>query len=116
MIRAGDLNELVTIQEPATAAASENEYGEIDLAVAEGWVRVDDRWAQVLTQGSREVFRAQQIQPDISHIVRVRYDSTTKNLHPKMRLLVRGNPVHIAGIQNVNMQNEYLELNCRERV
>lgn len=115
MIRAGDLKELVTIQEPATAESVENDYGEIDLTVTDGWTRVDDRWAQVLTQESREVFRAQQIQPDISHIVRMRYDSTTKNLHPKMRLLVRGNPVHIAGIQNVNMQNEYIELTCRER-
>ena len=116
VIRAGDLREPVIIEEPSEAAAAENDYGEIDLTQATGWNRVAERYAQVMTQGSREVERAQQIQPDISHIVRMRYDNITKDVHPKMRLLIRGNPVHIAGIVNVNLGNEFLELTCRERV
>lgn len=107
---------LVTIEEPSEAVAQENDYGEIDLTQSETWNRVGERWAQVLTQGSREVERVRQVQADVTHIVRMRYDSVTKGLHPKMRLTHRGRSLQIAGAVNVNEQNEVIECLCRERV
>lgn len=116
VINAGDLKEIVRVERPVTAQTAENDYGEIDTTVDSGWELVAECFAQVLTGGSREVERARQVQPDISHVVRMRYGSVTKNMTPEMRLMVRNNPVHIAGIVNVNLQNEFLELTCRERV
>lgn len=115
MILAGQLNQLVQIQKPVTGSAAENSYGELDTTVDAGWQRVDDRWAEVLTQGSREVFRTQQFQPDVTHLVRMRYDTTTKDVTPEMRLILKDRDLQILSANNMDEANELMELVCREK-
>lgn len=115
MINAGDLKDPVRIERPRAAVSAENDYGEIDTTVADGWELVGIRSAQILTQGSREVFRSRQFQPDTTHIVRMRYDTLTKALNPEMRLVQGTRALEIIGCHDMNEQHEVIEATCREK-
>jgi SPP1 family predicted phage head-tail adaptor len=115
MPTAGELNCRVTIQQPKTVESAENDYGEIDTTVDEGWQHLGSRPAQILTEGSREVFRSRQFQPDTTHIVRLRYDKLTKRLQPEMRLVHNERSLEIIGAHNMNELNQFVEATCREK-
>ena len=115
MINAGDLTCRVRIERPRTAESAENDYGEIDTTVNAGWELLGIVSAQVLTQGSREVFRSQQFQPDTTHVVRMRYGTLTKRLNPEMRLTHEERSLEIIGTHNMNERNEFIEATCREK-
>lgn len=114
-INAGDLTCRVRIERPKTAESAENDYGEIDTTVAAGWELVETRYAQVLTEGSREVFRSRQFQPDVTHIVRMLYDTVTSTITPEMRLNYRDRALEIIGCHDMNEMHQYVEATCREK-
>ena len=114
-INAGDLTCRVRIERPKTAESAENDYGEIDTTVAAGWELVETRYAQVLTESSREVFRSRQFQPDTTHIVRMRYDTVTSLLNPEMRLAYGSRSLEIIGCHDMNELHQYVEATCREK-
>lgn len=115
VINAGSLDTPVRIERPRSAVSAENDYGEIDTTVAAGWELVGIRSAQVLTQGSREVFRSRQFQPDTTHVLRLRYDTLTQALNPEMRLVVGTRSLEIIGCHDMNERHEVIEATCREK-
>lgn len=70
-------------------------------------------WAYVEEQGGRELFRAQQVQPNLTHLVRVRH---VAGVTPKMRVLY--DETRVLNIESVvqDAKRQWLTLNCVEAV
>ena len=87
----GPMRDLVTLQSAVTAAPSS--FGE---APAE-FTTIGTVYAQVLETGSREVWQAQQVQPDVTHVVVIRY---YPGLTERWRLLFAGNVLEVQSATN----------------
>jgi SPP1 family predicted phage head-tail adaptor len=85
-LSAGTFDRRVTIQKIKTSP-SLNALGEADLTDDANWETHCVRWASVDTQGGREFWKRQRVQAEVDQIFRVRYDSTTKAITPRMRVL-----------------------------
>lgn len=105
MIRAGELNERVTIQAPTE---SRNALGETTLS----WSDFTTRWASVDGVSSREaIFNGKQ-DVNITHRVRMRFVS---GLTQNMRLIWRGRTLDITSLLEHANRSEH-ELICSESV
>lgn len=105
MIRAGELNERVTIQAPAE---SRNALGETTLS----WSDYTTRWASVEGVSAREaIFNGKQ-DVNITHRVRMRFVS---GLTQNMRLIWRGKTLEITSLLEHANRSEH-ELICSESV
>lgn len=105
-ITAGSLREPLTIQRKV--AVSDGMGGQaiqwIDLATVRGDVR---------PLSGRESVQAMQLQASLTHRIYIRYRA---DLTPADRLVMRGQPLQIRAIVNVEMRNRWLELACDQGV
>ena len=101
-LTAGKLREPLTIQRKL--AVSDGMGGEsiqwITLATIRGYVR---------PLSGREAVQAMQLQASLTHRIYIRYRA---DLTPADRLVMRGQPLQIRAIVNVEMRNRWLELAC----
>lgn len=107
---AGDYNHRVTVckNDPTS-----NPDGQKVPAESE-WIR---RWAKVTPLAGRERLLAQQTQADITYRVRMRYDTQTKTIRPKMHLKLRdGTVLNIKRVFDVEMRKTEIEMECNQRV
>lgn len=105
MIRAGELNQRVTIQ---AATESRNALGETTLS----WSDYTTRWASVEGISSREsLFNGRQ-ETNITHRVRLRW---VDGLTQKMRIIWRGRTLEITSLLEHNNRSEH-ELICSENI
>lgn len=109
MLRAGELRHRVTLQ--WDTGITVNEVGETTAA----WTDFAGPLpAHVEPLAGRELWNAQQIQPDISHKVTIRY---LANVTSKMRVIYGQRTFHIEGPPtNIGEKNRELMLMCREAV
>jgi len=105
-ITAGSLREQLTIQRKV--AVSDGMGGQaiqwIDLATVRGDVR---------PLSGRESVQAMQLQASLTHRIYIRYRA---DMTPADRLVMRGQPLQIRAIVNVEMRNRWLELACDQGV
>ena len=101
-LTAGKLREPLTIQRKL--AVSDGMGGEsiqwITLATIRGDVR---------PLSGREAVQAMQLQASLTHRIYIRYRA---DLTPADRLVMRGQPLQIRAIVNVEMRDRWLELAC----
>ena len=114
MNTAGDYDKRISIEAPKTAADIENAYGEIDLGDDGSWRLVARCWAEVQSQGGREVERLKQNTADLTHLIRIRWSSATKDIDPSMRIVLGERKLEIISAANVNEKNSVIEMMCRE--
>lgn len=106
-MQAGKLRHRVDIQ---TRSASQDSLGE----QVHTWSAVATSVpARVEQLSGKELFSAQQINPQLSHKVSMRYYS---GLDPKHRLLWEGRYLDILSIANPDARREEHQLLCLERV
>jgi SPP1 family predicted phage head-tail adaptor len=94
-LKAGDLRDRVTIQEPVTSINSSGEqvtnWEEVTFSA-----RGDGKfWASVNPMSARELLAAEAVKSEVKSRVVMRYNA---NVTAKMRLLIDGVPHNIAGI------------------
>lgn len=106
---AGKYRHRVLVQKPTE---TQNGYGEPILS----WTLYIERWAEVQGRGGSEVFAARQVQPDATHIVRMRADDKSKQITPKWRIKHRDTYLNILSIDNKDDRDRELEMVCREFV
>ena len=106
-MRAGRLRERVVIQE--STGGNPSASGER----TDTWSTVMTRWAELIPQGGREFMAAQQVRNEMTHLVRMRYEST---ITPDMRLKLGSRYLYIIGIENVRERERELRLSCVEEV
>lgn len=105
-ITAGMLREPVTVQRQVSA--SDGMGGQ-----AIQWVDLLTASASVIPLSGREAVQAMQLQASVTHRVTMRYRA---DLTPADRIIVRGKPMQIRAIINVEMRNRWLELICDDGV
>lgn len=107
MLRAGELRHRIDLQ--SNSGSTRNAFGE----TAEAWATMAASLpAKVEPLSGRELFSAQQIQPDISHKVTIRY---RQGLNAKMRVIFGARTFNVEGPpKNVEERNIVIELMCRE--
>lgn len=77
------------------------------------WTTQATRWGQILPQSAQEVWRAQQAQPEVTHVVRMRfYDGLT----PDFRLKIGTRIFNIAGVTDTEERHREHVITCREEV
>lgn len=101
-ITAGMLREPLTIQRKL--AVSDGMGGQ-----AIQWIDLTTVRAHVKPLSGREAVQAMQLQASITHRIYMRYRA---DLTPADRLVMRGQPLQIRSVINVEMRNRWLELAC----
>lgn len=109
MVIARRLRRKITVQ---NVAESKDSYGQ----PIETWSTYAIRYADVLPSSGREYVTAQQRYAEEITLLRLRYDSTTKNISPKMRVKYGDRFLNIESALNDNDRNKSIQLLCREAV
>ena len=105
-ITAGMLREPLTIQRQVSV--SDGMGGQ-----AIQWITLATIRAHVAPLSGREVVQAMQLQASITHRIYMRYRA---DLTPADRIVMRGQPLQVRAIINVEMRNRWLELACDQGV
>lgn len=97
----------------------EKNYGENQDAqghVTDDWQPYLRRWASVEPIGGRELWNARQLQPDITHRVRIRWDAVADTITAAMRINHRGRYLHLLEPPRKAQEERDIELEmlCRE--
>lgn len=103
-MNAGSLNQRIQLQRPTSVTG---DAGETTLSYS------TDRevWAEVRPLRAHELDRAQQIQMETTHIVRIRY---VADVAPNWRVVWRERVLNISAVIDVGARREELELTCQE--
>lgn len=75
------------------------------------WRTFDHMWGSVEPLSGRELYNAAQVQPDVTHMVKMRYRA---GVAPKMRIQHDARTLDILSITNREERNIELELMCKE--
>jgi SPP1 family predicted phage head-tail adaptor len=83
--------------------------GQIDETDSSNWTNHGKFYAEFITKGSREFFRGEQVNADITHQITVRYSTLAAGITTKMQVLYGGRIMNISEPpRNVNEQNQWL--------
>ena len=107
MIHSGRLNKLITIQQSTQTRDAHG--GNVD-----SWGTYAVRMASIVPMNGREYFTARQEASEVSHRVRIRYDSTAGATTPKMRILYGSRVFDIESVINPKEANKEIVMMCRE--
>lgn len=106
---AGQLRHKVTVQQFAIGSPQADQYG-----TPQGeWSSYAHVWAEITPLTGREYWDAQQVNPEISLRVRIRY---LQGITPKMRILFGTRVIEIEAIVNEDQRGRYMRLLCSEVV
>lgn len=105
-LTAGSLRDTIIVQRQS--AQSDGMGGQ-----AIQWDDLFSTRAQVKPLSGREALQAMQLQATITHRIYIRFraDLTTAD-----RILLRGQPLQIRSILNIEMRSQWLELSCDQGV
>ena len=105
--------QIVTIEEPAGTADA---TGHIDLTAEANWARVGKFQANFVTKGGREGRIFDQVQAEVSHVLRMRSTRQSRAIHPEMRLKHEGRTYNIVAAYDVDNDKEVVQLELVEVV
>lgn len=108
-MRAGALRHKVTIEQPTN---SQDSMG----GLTQTWTTYAIRFAEVKPLSGREFFDAQQYAADVNYRIRLRYDDTSKNITPSMRVSWDSRVFDIESVINRDERNKEIILMCLERI
>jgi SPP1 family predicted phage head-tail adaptor len=112
MIAPGELRHRVTLQKRGDGSTADA-FGQL----VSGWINQLDMRCAVNTSGGRELFRAQQVTPEVTMTVRVRYRALfddAKQVIADYRLLHKGRVLDIKSVVNEDSKNQWVVLGCVE--
>jgi head-tail adaptor len=111
-MKAGSLSQRVSVQR---LSASVNAAGQIDETSASNWITFAERWANVVTRGSREFLRNPDMAADITHQVTMRSDPESRGFTVKNRLVMGGRVLSINSPPlDVDEGGEMIRFSCVE--
>jgi SPP1 family predicted phage head-tail adaptor len=103
-MRAGLLRKRISIQ---TNSAVQNGFGEPTTS----WSETAKAWAQVDNLQGQELFAAQQLIPEVTTKITIRYRT---GMRADMRIVMGARKFNINAVMNVDERNRTLELLCQE--
>lgn len=108
---AGRLTNRITLEAPRQPDEGRDQYGQ----PAEAWATVADVWANVEPLSGRELWHAQQVQPDVTHRITLRYTSALK-IDPGWRAVMNGRVFSFLSVLNIEERNRTIQVMAIERV
>ena len=113
---AGKYRDRVTIQTPKEDVLDEDEYGQIDLTLDANWTAVGQRWAEVIAVNGREFVDGERLEAEVSHLLKLHYDSTTKTIQSEMRIVIdeTSQKLNIVTAYPAGNRRREMILQCRE--
>jgi SPP1 family predicted phage head-tail adaptor len=109
-VRAGLLRYRIEIQaDVATVETDADEYGD----VPERWETEATVWGRVEQTGGRESWQADQVQPDVTALVTIRYYS---GVTPKHRLKIGDRILQVRSAIDPDGRRRELRVGCTEEV
>ena len=78
------------------------------------WDDVVSRLAEVLPTGGREFFSGEQLQAEVTHLVRYRQDSKTEQIVPRWRVKHGSRYLNVVRAYSVNERGREIEVQCIE--
>lgn len=108
MVRAGDMFEIITIQQPIETVTNG------DLVTT--WQTITAQPAAVMTTGGMEVYRGRQLRADVTHLVTTIAAGLVIPANPTWRILWGTRELNIVSVINVDNRNRQIEFLCRERL
>lgn len=109
--RAGRLYRRITLQEPVQPDENRDQYGQ----PIQAWATVADVWANVEPLSGRELWHAQQVQPDVTHRITIRY-ARGRKVGPEWRAIYNGRTFNFLSVLNLEERNRTLQILAMERV
>ena len=109
MLGAGRYRDRVELQRLVETVP--DEFGQ---RAPEVWETYATRWAAVKTLQGRELWAAQQVKPDVTHLVSLRSDELS--VAPKDRLLWEGRVLNVEAAPSPGSKGREIQLTCREAV
>lgn len=106
---AARLRKKITIQQLTETQDAEG-------GLVESWATYAIRSASIVPLNGTEYFQSRQFQNDVNYRIRLRYDSITKDITPKMRISWDSKIFDIESIINPMERNKELVLMCIERI
>ena len=100
-------NRLIILQSPT---GSRDAIGERVTT----WTNVATVWAEISPLSVRDLLAAGQVQSEVTHRVRVRYESTIAAIDSSWRVLYGARVFVITGVRNINESDREFELLCSE--
>jgi SPP1 family predicted phage head-tail adaptor len=92
-IGAGKYRTRVVIEQPTNVVG---DYNDPQLS----WATYITRWSELDTGSGREFVRAQQVIPELTAVVRMRSDTGTRAITPRMRIRYGSRYLQIAGVSD----------------
>ncbi len=110
-MRAGKMRHPVQFQEPTE---TQGQTGSPVLT----WTNVAWCWAEIVPAGGSETKNLESLQPDVSHVITVRYGGAINptRVTPKLRILYGVRQFEIASVLNTDERNQQLVIAATERV
>ena len=108
-MEAGKLRHRITIQNPP---AARNEYGEEEQD-SDDWTDFKTVWAAITPLSGRELWNAQQSQPDVTHRIEIRY---LAGVTSKQRAKLGSRLFNFQSMANIEERNRELHIVAVERV
>ena len=104
----GKLRHRLDIQNCATSSGeTQDTFGE----PIRTWTTSETVWASVEPLTGRERFQAQQVQPEVTHKVKMRYNTS---VNAKSRLLYGSRVLQVEAVMNPEERNAEFEILCKE--
>ena len=75
------------------------------------WATKKVKWMHVVPLSGNELIRMQQLQSEVTHKCRARYDSS---MNTAQRIKIGERIIEIKSVINVNSRNRWMELLCKE--
>lgn len=100
-------NRLIILQSPA---GTRDAIGERVTT----WTNVASVWAEISPLSVRDLLAAGQMQSEVSHRVRIRYESAVAAINSSWRVLYGTRILVISGVRNINEADREIELLCSE--
>ena len=82
-----------------------------DGSVNREWIQMETVWARIEPITGREYWNAEQVKSELTHMVVIRYMT---NVTSRCRLLFNNRILNILGVVNVEEQDVFLQLRCKE--
>jgi SPP1 family predicted phage head-tail adaptor len=125
-VQAGKMRHRVVVQmlrAPSRDAAQLDPYNAPPSpAKEENWYPVCTRWAEIKPLSGQEIFQGQQVRPDITHQIKMRWfkEALTyvlkPGVDPKMRLVFEGRPLNVVSCVNIGERRRELDIRAIEQV
>lgn len=110
MIRAGKLRKRIVIEQLLASDGTTNAFNE---STTTAWTTYTTRWGSMEPLSGRELYQAQDVNPDVTHHARFRY---VPGLTPKMRCRIGTRLFNIESAINIEERNREHVVVCKEQV